>query len=896
MGYRFTVGMQGAGVPGSQYQYADFVEVPFQVWDVDNNKQLQVSFRDQQENGVWDLIGQETGSGGPSDSREYMFIHNLEYSTEIDPNIATNGGQEYEDMYFMWPYLAGGAEFDAENLPEITLKIVKTQVRKLSSAYANVSDAYFQFGGINNFSNSNFVNQEGVHPDQHGLLMIPENDDAQTFRFLATNDGGIYITNEGDDPGTTDGDFNYAGFGYNTSQFYGADKAPGEDRYIGGMQDNSTFFTPVGVDADSSTRYDFAIGGDGFESIWNNRDGNMLIGGSQFNNFARSLDNGASWQNATSGFSDNGPFVTRLANSKNLPDKLYTVGGTGVWYSNDFGGQWNSSPITSQWSFNNSADVEVSHADINVIWAGGFLGENARIQVSQDGGLSFTPVSNYDGSDLGFVSGIGTHATDPGTGYLLFSFSGLPKVIKTTDYGVTWEDISGFEGNNGVSDRGFPDVATNCLLVFPNDVNRIWVGSEIGIIESLDGGASWSLLDANMPPANVHEFKIQDDQVVIATYGRGIWSVDVPEVEQETVFNPLISSAAQSPTGALNVEYLFGSTFDSTMLKIDDSEVAFYEATELGTLSDILEDLMITGDVTLQLTSFKEGEEYDSPPFKLSLFDISDVATSYENDFSDPERADEFTGFGFRVILEDLFDNEAIHSDHFYPNQVEYTYTLTRPYTLSEGSSNLFRYDEVVLIEPGEPGTVFGDDQFWDYGVVEATKDGITWTPIADGYDSRADSDWLQAYNSDIEGQNSNALGSAELYKTTTTSLLERFEIGDTLLFRFRLFTNQAAFGWGWAIDNIEIGDLESTTDEVVFTNVAQIFPNPTANVVNVELKQTFDNVRVQIFDVDGKLMLTERHNTLSNHQIDLSRFNAGTYIIRLQGEDLNEVHRVMKL
>ena len=41
--HRFTVGSQGAGVPFAEYVYADYVDVPFQVWDTDNNQQLMVS-------------------------------------------------------------------------------------------------------------------------------------------------------------------------------------------------------------------------------------------------------------------------------------------------------------------------------------------------------------------------------------------------------------------------------------------------------------------------------------------------------------------------------------------------------------------------------------------------------------------------------------------------------------------------------------------------------------------------------------------------------------------------------------------------------------------------------------------------------------------------------------
>jgi len=89
------------------------------------------------------------------------------------------------------------------------------------------------------------------------------------------------------------------GNGYNTSQFYGVDKKPGAQEYIGGMQDNSTYYTPNGTISSSATSFvtNSKLAGDGFEVLWHNLDKNKMIGGSQFNNFARSFDGGASWSN-----------------------------------------------------------------------------------------------------------------------------------------------------------------------------------------------------------------------------------------------------------------------------------------------------------------------------------------------------------------------------------------------------------------------------------------------------------------------------------------------------------------------------------------------------------------------------------------------------------------------
>ena len=53
--------------------------------------------------------------------------------------------------------------------------------------------------------------------------------------------------------------------------------------------------------------------------------------------------------------------------------------------------------------------------------------------------------------------------------------------------------------------------------------NIIWVGSEIGIIESRDNGLSWNLRE-DFINASVWDMKGQDNEIVIATLGRGVWS------------------------------------------------------------------------------------------------------------------------------------------------------------------------------------------------------------------------------------------------------------------------------------------------------------------------------------------------------------------------------------
>ncbi len=62
---------------------------------------------------------------------------------------------------------------------------------------------------------------------------------------------------------------------------------------------------------------------------------------------------------------------------------------------------------------------------------------------------------------------------------------------------------------------------------------------------------------------------------------------------------------------------------------------------------------------------------------------------------------------------------------------------LRHPFKFNE-SGMLISFKEIVLVEPGETGSVFGSDDFYDYVIVEGSKNfGKTWFSLIDGYDSR---------------------------------------------------------------------------------------------------------------------------------------------------------------
>ena len=645
-----------------------------------------------------------------------------------------------------------------------------------------------------------------VHADHHALEIIPINQQSNTFTILNANDGGLAKSTNG---GTSWQPIR----NMVTTQFYGADKKPGFSQYIGGMQDNGTWFSSD--DPTATSPWNFALGGDGVEVAWNFRDPDLMIGGSQYGVYSRSTDGGATWQPVPDAKAGNAPFVSKIASSKIDPDLLFTVGDAGIKRSDDFGASWTLTPINGNWIGYRAFDrVDISLSDPQIVWAASrldlvsFIGRKGGIHVSTDGGVSFSEVSDKLPATVTESSGWATHPTNPNTAYALFSATGTPKVLRTSDLGQTWEDLSQFDPGSRQSLNGFPDVATFSLLVMPFDTLTIWAGTEIGLFVSSDGGQSWSLADNGVPRVGIFQMKIVDDQILLATYGRGIWTVQLPELQNyplpSATLSPRLIALAQRPTGELQITANLRSAFDSTIIVMNDQTVAHLGETNGLTDTTILFPVTIAQTVSASIQSFRDGRVYKSSMREASVYPTT-IASSYSNNFNSLSSAD-FTG-NFSIQSYPGFGNGAIHSAHPYADQTEYVYQLKIPITVLEDHTTL-QYDDVALVEEGIVSSYL-DPNFFDFVIVEGTKDGFNWLPLVDGYDARANPSWSSTFNSSFSGINSTATGSSALYVHHQIDLLATFDPGDVIFLRFRLLTDAAAWAWGWAIDNLVInGDI----------------------------------------------------------------------------------------
>src|SRR5947208_9055201 len=98
-----------------------------------------------------------------------------------------------------------------------------------------------------------------------------------------------------------------------------------------------------------------------------------------------------------------------------------------------------------------------------------------------------------------------------------------PYLFKTTDYGKTWTALVTPQDPKSV--RGYAHVIKEDLV----KPDLLFLGTEFGLWVSIDGGNSWAQFKGNhFPAVAVRDLAIQsrDNELVLATHGRGIWIID----------------------------------------------------------------------------------------------------------------------------------------------------------------------------------------------------------------------------------------------------------------------------------------------------------------------------------------------------------------------------------
>jgi len=169
-------------------------------------------------------------------------------------------------------------------------------------------------------------------------------------------------------------------------------------------------------------------------------------------------------------------------------------------------------------SFQTITTISESPLKFGLIYVGT---DDGRVHVTRDSGKRWTEIVK----GLPYkkhVSRIVASKYDEGTVYLALNGKRdddfADYLYKSTDYGKIWVDISG----------NIPCGPINVVREDPKNLKVLYVGTDLGVYATVDGGASWHVLANNIPTTFVHDLVVhpRDNALVAATHGRGMYVID----------------------------------------------------------------------------------------------------------------------------------------------------------------------------------------------------------------------------------------------------------------------------------------------------------------------------------------------------------------------------------
>ena len=154
------------------------------------------------------------------------------------------------------------------------------------------------------------------------------------------------------------------------------------------------------------------------------------------------------------------------------------------------------------------------------IWVGT---NTSLIKLTQDEGKTWQDVSIPN--QPGDVLAIEASHFDAAEAYVVFAYYSAgdytPYFYRTRDYGKTWTRITdGFA--TGQPSGSFARVVRED----PKTRGLLFAGTESGMYVSFDDGDHWQSLQLNLPNTSCRDLVVHGNDLVLGTYGRGIWVLD----------------------------------------------------------------------------------------------------------------------------------------------------------------------------------------------------------------------------------------------------------------------------------------------------------------------------------------------------------------------------------
>jgi hypothetical protein len=375
----------------------------------------------------------------------------------------------------------------------------------------------------------------GAHADVHHLAFTP----ASSTHLWAATDGGLFFA---DNAGAS-ASFEQRNVGLQTLTMNHMGLHPAEPAVIfSGAQDNGTLRF-VGEEC-----WLHSAAGDGGYAVVNWNDPYKVLRTYTYISVRRTTDGGqaySSWTDVSppaGGALFYGPLAGCPPSATAADAEIAAAGSSTVWLTTDFGTSWVSLPSGN--AAKQTGDTlgstcsAIAFASATRLYAGTVLGDVYRYDNS-GGTWTRTRIDTLGGTNNlplnGWVTDIAIDPADTSGDSIYLAFGGNGDWRHVWHWnGTQWAQRSGTAG--GAADA-LLDIHHNAIAVDPANTAHVYVGADIGVWRSTDGGATWSVFSQGLPDAAIIDLKIHAAGRLLraTTHGRSVWERELDAAAKDGV-------------------------------------------------------------------------------------------------------------------------------------------------------------------------------------------------------------------------------------------------------------------------------------------------------------------------------------------------------------------------
>ena len=711
-----------------------------------------------------------------------------------------------------------------------------------------------------------------THADIHYLRFFGD-------KLYCGSDGGVYVSQNN---GIQFTDLTSSA---QISQFYKIAVAKQTaSKMVGGLQDN-------GGHAYSDNQWKNYYGADGMDTAIDPTNSNLFYGfiqnGSSLyisNNAGNSITGGVA---SPSG--QNGNWVTPLISN--------SLGEIYAGYSNLYkivNGAWVQQNLAS-FGTGNINLVSIDPKNDNII----YVVKNSELYKSTDKGINFSLAFTSSSA----ITSVNVHSTESNIVYI--TTQGI--------FGLAMKSINGGTAFTSIS-QGIPNIGKNIIIhQGRNPNNPLFVGTSLGVYYRDDTMTQFEPFDTNLPNVSITDLEVnlEDEKIIAATYGRGIWTspivVVAPLFDIKTTSIPSPTAYAISCDSSPIIPQVLVKNNGTNLINSVDFSYSInnvnYTYNYIGQIMagefetvNLPQVVLPTGSYTLIVNATTTDDAFSDnnvakTNFYINLPGVSNTVNTFENtsdellEFNEGGNGSGLWTRGIRtgtVISSGTNNVYATSLQNNYPD-VTKAFLVSKCYNLTQLTNPEISFKMAFDLELN-----------WDIMYVQYSTDfGANWQVLGN-----QNANW---YNSDRTPQTAGNdcnncvggqwTGTDAQFKNYNFSLnaLNNFS---NVIFRIVFISDDAISQEGAIVDDFLIsGTLSNQKFEV--DNIV-IAPNPSKGIFTV-YSGNIKIDKLEVFDLTGKTIKKETNFDSKNSNLDLTGASNGIYFIKITSEKQTTVKRIIK-